>query len=140
MRHPPPPETLMLPNEVLRPGPVEVPKTGPVPSALSPPAERQAAIRRAQACVKAATKAGKTGRADKSNGKGRPEAAKDSAEPLAARVWRHAAAMDSKAPWRVVARELGTNPQQTLDAYRIRSLPPAATPEAVSKFLALPTD
>ena len=125
----------------MRPTLVEVLKTGPAPSALAPAAERQAAIRRALGCVKAAkTKAAKAGGADKGNGKGRPgKAASGRAEPTAAAVWERAAALEPKAPWRAL-REFGVHDAVALDAYRIRALPPGFGPDAAARFLAQAAD
>jgi hypothetical protein len=58
----------------------------------------------------------------------------------AARLWAHAAKIDSKCPWRAVASEFELNRQATLDAYRLHALPPGVTVDAVERFLELPVE
>jgi hypothetical protein len=58
----------------------------------------------------------------------------------AARLWAHAAKMDAKSPWRPVADEFELNRQATLDAYRLHTLPPGMTADAVERFLELPVE
>jgi hypothetical protein len=55
-----------------------------------------------------------------------------------AQLWEHAARISPKTPWRAVARELGTNEAQALDAYRAGSLPPGMTANAIERFFELP--
>jgi hypothetical protein len=52
---------------------------------------------------------------------------------LAAKLWRHAAALDPVSPWRPIVREFGINSAVAVDLYRSGSLPPIA-PAAATRF------
>jgi hypothetical protein len=58
-------------------------------------------------------------------------------KPTAAMLWAHAATLSPKAPWKAVARELGTNEQQAVDCYRLRKFPPGVAADALALFLEL---
>ena len=74
------------------------------------------------------------------NGQAGTRSGNGSAKPeiTAARFWEHAKTLHGKRPWVAVARELGTNEAQALDAYRAGSLPPGMTANAIERFLELP--
>jgi hypothetical protein len=55
---------------------------------------------------------------------------------LAAKLWRHAAALDPVSPWRPIVREFGINSAVAVDLYRSGSLPPIA-PAAATRFCAI---
>jgi transposase-like protein len=55
---------------------------------------------------------------------------------LAAKLWRHAAALDPTAPWRPVTAEFGLNAALALNHYRSGTLPPVAH-AAASRFCSI---
>jgi hypothetical protein len=55
----------------------------------------------------------------------------------AAALWKHAAKLEPKAPWRAVARELGVNDGVAQTAHRNGTLPANVSPVAAGRFLAL---
>jgi hypothetical protein len=52
-------------------------------------------------------------------------------------LWKHAAKLEPKAPWRAVVRELGVNEGAAQAAHRNGTLPSNISPVAATRFLAL---
>jgi hypothetical protein len=88
--------------------------------------KRETEARRAK---RASGRQGKTANSD--NG------ANGSTEPVAATMWRHAASLHPKAPWKAVARAFSINEALAVDAYRSHALPPNIGPDDVTKFTEL---
>jgi hypothetical protein len=90
--------------------------------------QREAARQRAK---RAAAKAAAEHHNGAGNGAPKPAAV------TAKALWEHAARISPKTPWRAVARELGTNEAQALDAYRNGALIPGVTTDLIERFLEL---
>jgi hypothetical protein len=74
-----------------------------------------------------------------SNGKPGNGSAPAESTPSASALWRRARTLQPRTPWKAVARGLGINEAQALDAHRNGSLPPGVAASAIERFLALPT-
>ena len=55
----------------------------------------------------------------------------------AAALWKHAAKLEPKAPWRAVVRELGVSDSAAQFAHRDQAMPPNVSPAAAARFLTL---
>jgi hypothetical protein len=52
-------------------------------------------------------------------------------------LWKHAAKLEPKAPWRAVVRELGVPEGAAQNAHRDGALPPNISAAAAARFLTL---